>query len=73
MDKTQAEIMEKLGKIKAACIALKAEDAVLKSLIDGAMPVVEIFKAETPAQEVWKEKWLRQARKIVEKRNRQRQ
>jgi CRISPR/Cas system CSM-associated protein Csm2 small subunit len=39
----------------------------LKSLIDGAMPVVEIWKAETPAQEVWKEKWLRQAREVVDK------
>jgi len=39
----------------------------LISLLDSVLPIVEIWKAETPAQEVWKEKWLRQAREVVDK------
>ncbi len=35
----------------------------LLELIDGAYDIVEIWPAVTPAQKIWKRKWLDNARK----------
>lgn len=37
----------------------------MRSLIDGAMEIVELYKPTTPAQIVWKSNWLKQARHIL--------
>ncbi len=34
-------------------------------LIDGCEDIVESFKAESPAQEEWRYKWLRDARRLL--------
>jgi hypothetical protein len=39
----------------------------LISLLDSVLPIVETWNAETPAQKEWKERWLRQAREVVDK------
>jgi len=39
----------------------------LISLLDSVLPIVETWNAETSAQKEWKEKWLRQAREVVDK------
>lgn len=36
----------------------------MRSLIDGCYEIVELFKAESPAQIAWKKKWLAKAREF---------
>jgi hypothetical protein len=43
---------------------LKLENEKMKSLIDGAMDVVELFGI-SPAQIAWRENWLREAKEIL--------
>lgn len=45
--------------------ALKAENKRLRELVDGATEVVEIFPCTSPAQERWREKWLKKAAKAM--------
>ena len=37
----------------------------LMELVDGALPIVEIFDAESPSQIEWKKNWIKTARKLV--------
>jgi predicted nucleic acid-binding Zn-ribbon protein len=37
----------------------------LRTLVDGAMEVVEIFHVESPAQSQWKHDWLNKAREAI--------
>ncbi len=39
------------------------KDTTLLELVDGAYELVELFKPESPAQEVWKRIWLEKARR----------
>jgi hypothetical protein len=34
------------------------------SLIDGCYEVIELYKPQSPSSQVWKENWLRKARKL---------
>jgi hypothetical protein len=43
----------------------EAELARLRSLVDGAMDIVELWKAETPSQIKWRSEWLAGARDAV--------
>lgn len=36
----------------------------LKSLVDGASVIVEMWKAESPAQIEWKKRWIDKAREL---------
>ena len=45
-------------------LKLKEEIAELKSLVDGAKEVVEIFPISSPAQIEWKATWLNKARAV---------
>lgn len=47
----------------AAANAVASSDIV--SLLDGVRPLVEIWQAETPAQKVWKDDWLRRQLKAI--------
>ena len=38
----------------------------LKTLIDSALPIVEIFKCESPAQKEWKKRWIEKAREVTD-------
>jgi len=38
---------------------------LLKSLIDGAKDLVELFETVTPAQRKWKDNWLNKAREAL--------
>ena len=40
---------------------LKAENKRLRELVDGARVIVEVFQWSTPAQERWREEWLKKA------------
>ena len=42
----------------------KPSDTVALELIDGAYDIVELWKAETPAQVAWKKDWMEKARKL---------
>ena len=39
------------------------KDQSLLELVDGAYELVELYKPEAPAQEVWKRNWLDKARR----------
>ncbi len=39
------------------------KDTTLLELVDGAYELVEVYKPESPAQEVWKRTWLEKAGK----------
>lgn len=41
----------------------KPEVAALE-LIDGAYDIVELFKPQSPSQEVWRTSWLKKAREL---------
>ena len=38
----------------------------LVELVDGCMPIIEIWKAETPAQKEWKLEWIEKARTALQ-------
>ena len=44
---------------------LKAENKRLRELVDGARVIVEVFQWSTPAQERWREEWLKKAAKAL--------
>jgi hypothetical protein len=44
---------------------LKAENRVLRELVDGAMDIVAL-SAETPYQKVWAKEWVAKARGALE-------
>lgn len=48
-------------KIKPYC----DREVTTLSLVDGAKIMVEIYEPKTPAQKLWKEVWLKQARKLI--------
>lgn len=39
----------------------------LETLVDGALPIVELWKAESPAQIEWKKRWVKNAREALAK------
>ena len=71
------EVMAKLNdsfpleivKLEDENIKLKAERERLRSIIDGAKEVVEIFDASMPAQIKWRNEWLKQAAEVLEGRH----
>ena len=44
---------------------LEAENKRLRELVDGARVIVEVFQWSTPAQERWREEWLKKAAKAL--------
>ncbi len=44
---------------------LEAENKRLMELVDGARVIVEVFQWSTPAQERWREEWLKKAAKAM--------
>lgn len=54
-------------RAKSAEIAARADAEIdrLRSLIDGAMDIVEIWQAESPSQKLWRRDWLAGARDAV--------
>lgn len=38
----------------------------LLSLVDGAMPAVELFQADSPSQKIWQKDWLSRARRMLQ-------
>jgi len=44
---------------------LEAENKRLRELVDGARVIVEVFQWSTPAQERWREEWLKKAAKVL--------
>jgi hypothetical protein len=43
-------------------IELKDKYDELLTLVDGACDIIELWKAETPFQQVWKDQWMKKAR-----------
>ena len=52
-------------KLKARVKELEAENKRLRELVDGARVIVEVFQWSTPAQERWREEWLKKAAKAM--------
>ena len=48
---------------------MRAENKRLRELVDGARVIVEVFQWSTPAQERWREEWLKKAAKAMEEAN----
>ena len=44
---------------------LEAENKRLRELVDGARVIIEVFQWSTPAQERWREEWLKKAAKAM--------
>ena len=44
---------------------MEAEVGRLRELVDGARVIVEVFQWSTPAQERWREEWLKKAAKAM--------
>ena len=44
---------------------LSQYDNELAALIDGAKPIIEIWKAKSPAQATWAKEWLEKANAIL--------
>ena len=44
---------------------IRAENKRLRELVDGARVIVEVFQWSTPAQERWREEWLKKAAKAM--------
>ena len=38
--------------------------AALLSLVDGAYDIIELWRADSPSQKVWREDWLKKAKKL---------
>lgn len=55
------EVREALAAKEAELSQAQEEIDLLKSLIDGAKDLVELFETVTPAQRKWKDNWLRKA------------
>ena len=51
--------------IEAKLLLLQRERSLLVSMIDGVMPLVEIFKPESMAQKAWKTLWLELAHERI--------
>ena len=45
-------------------IELKDKYDELLSLVDGAYDIIELWKAETPFQQAWKDQWMKEAREL---------
>lgn len=67
IDYHQSELATPHRLWKAAEIAARADAEIdrLRSLIDGAMDIVEIWQAESPSQKLWRRDWLAGARDAV--------
>ena len=52
------------GAIKSGALVTKQEFDEVISLLDGAYTIIEIWKAESPAQIEWKKNWIESSRKI---------
>lgn len=52
-----------LAKVTEENATLRADAECMAGLIDGCYEVVELWPALTPAQKIWKRKWLDTARK----------
>jgi hypothetical protein len=48
-------------------IDIKKEFSEALSLVDGVTEVIEIYKAQSPAQQVWKMNWLFNAHELINK------
>ena len=55
----------KITNLQAALSAAQGEVERLRELVDGARVIVEVFQWSTPAQERWREEWLKKAAKAL--------
>ena len=55
----------KITNLQAALSAAQGEVERLRELVDGARVIVEVFQWSTPAQERWREEWLKKAAKAM--------
>jgi hypothetical protein len=62
IEETEAALAAAQEKVKE----LEAENKRLRKLVDGARVIVEVFQWSTPAQERWREEWLKKAAKAME-------
>ena len=44
---------------------LKIKNDKLESLLDGVVEIIEIWRAESPAQIEWKRKWLEEVKELL--------
>lgn len=45
---------------------LERENVELRELVDGCSPLIETYKAESPACIEWKRAWLTKAKRLLE-------
>lgn len=55
------------GQLKRSCsiCEMEAEISELRTLVDGAMDVIEIYKPQGPAQTRWQAEWMLRAREAT--------
>ena len=64
-DRVSAEYEAERADDRARIKELEAENKRLRELVDGARVIVEVFQWSTPAQERWREEWLKKAAKAM--------
>lgn len=64
-DRVSAEYEAERADDRARIQELEAEVGRLRELVDGARVIVEVFQWSTPAQERWREEWLKKAAKAM--------
>jgi len=64
-DRVSAEYEAERTDDRAKIEELKKENKRLRELVDGARVIVEVFQWSTPAQERWREEWLKKAAKAM--------
>ena len=60
-----ARLKDERADDRAKIEELKKENKRLRELVDGARVIVEVFQWSTPAQERWREEWLKKAAKAL--------
>jgi len=64
-DRVSEEYEAERADDRAKIEELKKENERLRELVDGARVIVEVFQWSTPAQERWREEWLKKAAKAL--------
>ena len=62
MDCDEMQGLPATGKADRQVDELHKKIDDLLSLLDGAVEIVELYKPATPAQDVWRRRWLKEAK-----------
>ena len=58
-------LVEQMENQRCEIQRLETENTELRELVDGCDPLVETYKAESPAYIEWKRAWLTKARRLL--------